>query len=222
MDYDADLSKFTNADLGLLINAGKETVSTHEVYLRPTFYLFNEAPATPASPVFTSYLPYTETEYYAHGYAGFEIYTTDVDGNYILPEKLFYTCYLDDAPLVFTAQDYPEQEEDMVEIPYDYSNYDIIGAGTITRYIYFYTGDFDRFGVQTIYRGGGQEMRSPIVYYPEEVTGVNEMSAGKATVVETTYFDLQGRQLSGLTHGVNIVVVKYSDGTTKSAKIMVK
>ena len=221
MDYSAGQSMFSNLELGLMLNAGKAAISTHEVYLRPTLYLFNEKPAVPASPEFTSFLPYTETEYYAHGYAGFNIYTTDVDGNYIMPEKLFYTCYLDETPLVFSKEDYPEQEEDMTVIPYNFSNYDIIGGGTKTRYIYFYTGDFRYFGVQTIYRGGGKEKHSPIIYYPD-ITGINEMPASDATVVETNYFDLQGRQHNGLIKGINIVVVKYSDGTTKSAKMMVR
>ena len=224
MDYDAEQCKFTNAELGLIINAGKEVVSSHEVYLRPTLYLFNEQPATPASPEFTSFLPYAETEYYSHGYAGFNIYTTDVDGNYIMPDKLFFTCYLDRTPLVFLAEDYPtEQDEDMYEIPYYFSNYDITGGGTKTRYVYFYTGDFEYFGVQTIYRGGGEERRSPIIYYPDGgPTGVNELTSSEATVVETSYYDLQGRRLDGMTNGLNIVVIKYSDGTSKSAKIMVR
>ena len=224
MDYDAYLSKFSKLDLGLIINAGKAEVSSHEVYLRPTFYLFNEQPATPASPEFTYFLPYAETEYYAHGYAGFNIYTTDVDGNYILPSKLFYTCYLDRTPLVFRAEDYANQDEDITEIPYDFSNYDIVGGGTTSRYIYFYTGDFDYFGVQTIYRGGGEERRSPIIYYPDggPDSGIGELPSSDATVIETMYLDLQGRQLDGLTKGVNIVVVKYSDGTCKSTKIMVR
>ena len=122
------------------------------------------------------------------------------------------------------AEDYPEeQDEDIVEIPYNFSNYDIIGGGTTSRYIYFYTGDFEYFGVQTIYRGGGEERRSPIIYYPDGgPTGLNELPSSDATVVETTYLDLQGRQHNGLTEGINIVVVKYSDGTTKSAKIVVR
>ena len=221
LDYDATGNRFSNESNGLLINAGKETVSTHEQYHYPTFYLFTDKPAVPASPVFTSFMPYTETEYYAQGYAGFDIFTNDVDGNYIVPEKLFYTCYLDDAPMVFSMNDYPDLEEDMTVIPYAYSNYDIISGGK-THYIYFYSGDFDRFGVQTIYRGGGEERRSPIIYYNDGTnSGINE-AASDATVISTTYFDMMGRQHNGLNKGVNIVVVKYSDGTVKSAKVMLK
>ena len=96
----------------------------------------------------------------------------------------------------------------------------IVGGGYKTHYIYFHTGDFARFGVQTIYKGGGDDKRSPIVYYGDE-TGINA-PASDATVVSTTYLDLMGRQHSGLTHGINIVVVKYSDGTVKTGKVMVK
>ena len=219
MDYDAATSHFSNDQLGLLINAGKMNISSHEQYLRPSFYLFEEKAAVPASPELTQYYPYTVTDYGAWGYAGFNIYTSDVDGNYILPEKLFYTCYLDDTPLVFSAQDYSDLEEDMTVVPYSYANNDIVSSREM-HYIYFHTGDFDRFGVQTIYRGGGEEHRSPIIYFP--AAGVDEMAAGSATVLETAYFDLTGRQLQGLNKGLNIVVRKYSDGTTKSTKILVK
>ena len=219
MDYDAEASRFANDELGLLINAGKMAVLSHEQYLRPTFYKFEEKAATPASPEWLQYYPYTETEYSSWGYAGFNIFTSDVDDNYILPEKLFYTCYLDETPLVFSPEDYPELEEDMTVIPYGFSNYDIVASGAI-HYIYFHTGDFDKFGVQTIYRGGGEEKRSPIIYYSE--SGIDEAVAGNAVVVETSYYDLAGRKHQGLNRGLNIVVMKYSDGTVKSTKVMVK
>ena len=221
LDYDATCNKFSNETNGLLINAGKENVSTHEQYHYPTFYQFAEESVVPASPVWTQYYPYTETQYSSWGYAGFDIYTCDVDGNYILPDKLFYTCYLDDAPLVFSKDDYADLEEDMTVIPYAYNNYDIVASGK-THYIYYYTGDFERFGVQTIYRGGGDEKRSPIIYYSDGTSsGINE-AASNATVISTTYFDLMGHQHNGLNKGMNIVVVKYSDGTVKSAKVMLK
>ena len=219
MDYDAEASRFANDELGLLINAGKMAVLSHEQYLRPTFYKFEEKAATPASPEWLQYYPYTETEYSSWGYAGFNIFTSDVDDNYILPEKLFYTCYLDETPLVFSPEDYPELEEDMTVIPYGFSNYDIVASGAI-HYIYFHTGDFDKFGVQTIYRGGGEEKRSPIIYYSE--SGIDEAVAGNAVVVKTSYYDLAGRKHQGLNRGLNIVVMKYSDGTVKSTKVMVK
>ena len=219
MDYDAEACRFNNDELGLLINAGKMKVLSHEQYLRPTFYKFIEEAATPASPVWTQYYPYTETEYSSWGYAGFEIYPWDENENYILPDKLFYTCYLDDTPLVFSAETYDELDEDMTVIPYSFTCYDIVASGVI-HYIYYYRGDFERFGVQTIYRGGGEERRSPIIYYSE--SGIDETIASDATVVATTYYDLTGRQLQGLKSGLNIVVMKYSDGTVKSTKILVR
>ncbi|MBR7012683.1 MAG: hypothetical protein IKI10_07315 [Muribaculaceae bacterium] len=219
MDYDAEACRFSNDELGLLINAGKMEVLTHEQYLRPTFYRFEETPATPSDPVWTQYYPYTEADFGSWGYAGFNIYPSDVDDNYILPDKLFYTCYLDETPLVFSTEDYPELEEDMTVIPYAFANNDIV-AYKETHYVYFHRGDFDKFGVQTIYRGGGEERRSPIVYYAE--SGVDEAFDNNATVIETAYYDLQGHRHNGLNTGLNIVVMKYSNGTTKSTKVMVR
>ena len=219
MDYDAEACRFSNDELGLLINAGKMEVLTHEQYLRPTFYQFEETPATPSDPVWTQYYPYTEADFGSWGYAGFNIYPSDVDDNYILPDKLFYTCYLDETPLVISTEDYPELEEDMTVIPYAFANNDIV-AYKETHYVYFHRGDFDKFGVQTIYRGGGEERRSPIVYYAE--SGVDEAFDNNATVIETAYYDLQGHRHNGLNTGLNIVVMKYSNGTTKSTKVMVR
>lgn len=219
MDYDAEACRFSNDELGLLINAGKMEVLTHEQYLRPTFYQFEETPATPSDPVWTQYYPYTEADFGSWGYAGFNIYPSDVDDNYILPDKLFYTCYLDETPLVFSTEDYPELEEDMTVIPYAFANNDIV-AYKETHYVYFHRGDFDKFGVQTIYRGGGEERRSPIVYYTE--SGVDEAFDNNATVIETAYYDLQGHRHNGLSTGLNIVVMKYSNGTTKTTKVMVR
>lgn len=219
MDYDAEACRFSNDELGLLINAGKMEVLTHEQYLRPTFYQFEETPATPSDPVWTQYYPYTEADFGSWGYAGFNIYPSDVDDNYILPDKLFYTCYLDETPLVFSTEDYPELEEDMTVIPYAFANNDIV-AYKETHYVYFHRGDFDKFGVQTIYRGGGEERRSPIVYYAE--SGVDEAFDNNATVIETSYYDLQGHRHNGLNTGLNIVVMKYSNGTTKTTKVMVR
>lgn len=219
MDYDAEACRFSNDELGLLINAGKMEVLTHEQYLRPTFYQFEETPATPSDPVWTQYYPYTEADFGSWGYAGFNIYPSDVDDNYILPDKLFYTCYLDETPLVFSTEDYPELEEDMTVIPYAFANNDIV-AYKETHYVYFHRGDFDKFGVQTIYRGGGEERRSPIVYYAE--SGVDEAFDNNATVIETAYYDLQGHRHNGLNTGLNIVVIKYSNGTTKTTKVMVR
>ncbi len=219
MDYDAEACRFSNDELGLLINAGKMEVLTHEQYLRPTFYQFEETPATPSDPVWTQYYPYTEADFGSWGYAGFNIYPSDVDDNYILPDKLFYTCYLDETPLVFSTEDYPELEEDMTVIPYAFANNDIV-AYKETHYVYFHRGDFDKFGVQTIYRGGGEERRSPIVYYAE--SGVDEAFDNNATVIETAYYDLQGHRHNGLNTGLNIVVMKYSNGTTKTTKVMVR
>ena len=221
LSFDAENRRLVGAETeGFLINAGKEELLAHDHFYALTFYQFDEKPAEPAPAEWTYYMPYAEFEWGAWGYAGFNIYTADVDGNYILPDKLYYQCFLDDVPLVLAAADYEDLDEDLTVIPYAYSNSDIVASDRY-HYVYFYSGDFSNFGVQTIYRGGGEEKRSPIVYYSDpETVGVGTVT--DAAIDHVTYTDLSGRQRQGLTKGLNIVTVTYTNGTTKTSKVMLK
>jgi len=51
------------------------------------------------------------------------------------------------------------------------------------------------------------------------VTAVNELTVGNQ-VVNTTYYNAQGMQSSTPFDGVNIVVTRYSDGTTRTVKVV--
>ena len=52
-------------------------------------------------------------------------------------------------------------------------------------------------------------------------TGVNEVNAAKH-VVATTCYDIDGKQLSSPRQGLNIVVTRYSDGSSQATKKLVK
>ncbi len=223
LNYDAAANRFDAVDPedGLLFNAGKTELLVHDHFYAPIFYEFNEVSVEPAAPVWTYYMPYSVFDWGAWGYASFNLYTTDVDGNYILPEKLFFSLYFDDQPLVFSEETYIGWgDEPTTEIGYNFSNNDIIGGGGMYHTVYFYESDFTDIGVQTIYRGGGDVKRSPVVYYVDPTTSVKK--ATTAQVVSTVYTDVSGRQRSGLVKGLNIVTVKYADGSQKSKKLFVK
>ena len=60
-------------------------------------------------------------------------------------------------------------------------------------------------------------------YSPGEVTEVEETLAddlGEVTVVSERYFDINGRELSEPTSGVNFIVKQMSDGTTQTVKVL--
>ena len=50
-------------------------------------------------------------------------------------------------------------------------------------------------------------------------TGINKVEDSDADVVSTEYYDLSGRSLNNAQKGINIKVMKYSDGTTKTVKV---
>ena len=106
----------------------------------------------------------------------------DTEGGKLNENKVFYNIYLDDQPLTFSPDVYIGMTETMTDVPYKYqdtNNYDIyISGGKHT--LYYYTNDFKKIGVQTIYRAGGEENRSQIVYVDTEEMGINTTSTNQA------------------------------------------
>lgn len=51
-------------------------------------------------------------------------------------------------------------------------------------------------------------------------TGINKIENSDADVVSTEYFDLSGRRISNAQKGINVKVMKLSDGTTKTVKVV--
>ena len=129
---------------------------------------FVEVAATPAAPKEVE-LYEGGWSYYTSGYGwgalDFSMSPADTEGNYILPEKLSYQIYIkvngEVKPLTCSWYDYTRQTvPTMTEFPYGYSDsWDIS-----TSYFYYYVIGPEAYGIQTIYRGGGEEHRSEIVW----------------------------------------------------------
>ena len=162
-DYDATTKTLSNSSC-FLINAGKDEVYYSLAFNNATIAPFTETAATPTAPELTSYnyYGYSSHDYYGWWAFEFNIQTTDVDGNFILPEKLSYKFYGrvgdDVLPITLTANSYQNLDEDMDEVPYGFTDGWDIYAGAI----YFYATGFDAIGMQTVYRGGGEEHASEI------------------------------------------------------------
>lgn len=192
----------------ILITRGPEWINNANTILfvdEPTFTSFDEHPATPASPIFVEY----DDSKFAERHwtkVHFEIPATDSEGGFINPDKLSYCFYIDDdIPYIFYADDYMFLPTDLEEIPYNYNDpLDFKEPGNT----YVYMTGFERIGCQSIYRGGGEERRSPIVYYNvdkrqvegEDVDGIAfPLSARPATHP----YSLDGRRF---TKGHGIVI----------------
>lgn len=177
--------------------------------------------ATPATPTITEF---TEDDY-GH-YVKMTIPAKDVDGNDIFAALLSYQLLIDrngeQSVYEFTTDNYEFIEENMTVVPYNFTDYyDIDVAG---KQVYIYGDDIDQWtaiGVKSIYTVGGKSREtreSEIFWYPLKPTAISEVNTNN--VVETNYYDMQGRKVDANATGLLIMQMRMQDGTTKAAKLM--
>ena len=132
-------------------------------YFNPVIKKVIDKAAMPADPVIT------DMENGTYGwYIDFNVPAVDVNGEDLAIGKLSYMIYTDTqgevAPLTFTSETHTKLTEDMTEIPYGFTeNYDFS-----TNKIYLndlYSADWTRIGIQSIYRGGGEENVTEIQWF---------------------------------------------------------
>ncbi len=169
-DYDAATKTFTGTNL-FVVNAGLQEVSYANIYENTVIKPFVETAATPMAPSNVTLYEEGYQSYqmgYGWGVIEFDQYTNDEDGNYILPDKLSYQLWIrvngEEMPLVLHTYDYQNLDEDMVELPYDFTDNWDISAENSYHYAYYYVVGPEAYGVQAIYRGQGEERRSEIVW----------------------------------------------------------
>lgn len=225
-DYDPETRSFST-DEAFVINVGKKSARLYLLALRaPKFYFYTEVPATPADPVITNYN--ATLAQWGYNALQFSIQATDVDGKFIVPEKLSWQAYVDDEPLIFSPDDYSGLTEEMEEIPYGWSD---PGFDIYTSFFTLYFEPAKNVGIQTIYRGAGEERRSNIVYYdiatseiikvdPDTAAGIQHLENATNPIVG--YYDLTGRKVKETTRGLLIKTVTAADGIRKNVKVVRK
>ena len=146
----------------VLINAAWLVIDPNLIFTDVSITKIPDVAAVPAQPEITGA---TLTGSYPN--IKVDIPRTDEDGNPILSSKLSYQYYYDIdhevSPVKLTTDLYTRLEEDMTEIPYLFTdNYDVY------NYMFYLNMDFSKWnkiGIQSIYRGGGQENKSEIFWY---------------------------------------------------------
>lgn len=221
-DYDADAKTLKSDDV-VLLNQGKNNVYYYAIYGEPELSYFEEKAGTPQTPDITYFYDWTDS--YGYGAIIFEYSYYDTDGNYMNPDKLYYSVYIDDDVLVLYLDEYYYIDEDgMEEIPINYTDsysWDII-AYSGYNYFYYYAVGFDKIGVQLIYYGGDEVNKSEIAYYyVNGDTGIDS-TVSDAAVKSITFTDIAGRAVSQPTKGLYIATETLSDGTVRSYKTIVK
>lgn len=186
-DFDAASRTLTNSSC-FLVNAGTEAVSYAAVFDDASLKPFTEVAATPKTPEWSEIAEYGFDYFYNYEYGwgifDFNLFAEDADGNFILPDKLAYQVYTrvngEEKVYEFSAYDHIYQTAaTMTEIPFGYSDGWDFSVSGVGHTIYFFNGGAEAYGVQAIYRGGGEERRSEIAWYDMQTlfTGIQPEAA---------------------------------------------
>ena len=207
----------------MITNVGPNTLSILNDYVAPGLVAFDEVPAVPANPIFTVE-DITVNSTTGFTVLHFTIPTTDVDGNKLNENKLYYNILLDGEVFTFDPETYIGLSSPMTDIPYKFEdniNFDIYIGGNGRHTVYLYATDYDIVGVQSIYTAGDEVNRSEVISVNNPShSGINECTTG-AQVVDVRYYDITGRELpKAPATGLYLQRATYSNGTTATIKVV--
>ena len=208
LTYNATTGAFNGGSYYMAISYYKEQLAPWAIYAGVTLNKVNDVAAKPSDPNILEYVPYNATEGY--GTVTFSIPSTSTTGSPLITDKLSYQLYQDVAGIVtnylFQKSFYKNlPEETMTEMPYYFAdNYDFFnnGNGTIGLTLPESSLQFNRIGVQSIYRGGGEENRSEIAWYTISASGIKGVEAENNRKVAN--YNLQGQQVANDYKGIII------------------
>lgn len=217
-DYDASTGIFSS-EKGFVVNFGTKAIDYLVHYLSESFEPWTEKAATPSNPVITGFNTYEDDEDW--GDLTFDVDKESVDGDVLDDTKMWLNFYADGKLYVFTPENYEDIiYEDVTDVPLLYSD----GAYFITNgahhTVSFKRSDFKKIGVQVIYYGNNEKRTSDIVYY--ESQGIDALSQNGAAVSAVTYTSLDGRRIAAPSRGLCIKHVTYTDGTSRTSKVLVR
>ena len=208
-DFDQRKRILSAPTMALAANSSETGIDRAEIMIAPTFRPFEEIPATPAEPSIAYY-----QDMGAFSILMLDVPLLDTEGNFLNPSKVSYQLYVDDdEPYTLYPDEYKRLSEPIDEVPYFFSDEEreafnrsyIYEKGS---YIYLFQKGMERIGIQTIYRGGGEEHRSAINYY--KLDGDHIADTPKATA-PVSHYDLMGRPVANGHRGLTIT--RRADGS---------
>lgn len=208
-NYIADQEKFTtNDDVSMLISVRPNEIYFLKNYDDPVYKRFVEKEATPVPPVIHDVWGYMSDT--GSGIVQFYLLPKGTNGESLSTENLYYRFLLGDEnhAYPFTSAVYEGLEQDMTDVPYSFSDgYYFFSTNDLKAFFYYFDEQqYDRIGLQAVYRGMGVEHKSEVAWVTAEtITGVKGVSNAEQDG-PAEYFDLQGRRLAEpLKSGVTIV-----------------
>lgn len=209
LDYDADKQTITGRKY-LVVNMNDRYINFTDIYADPRIEPWTEVAATPKDPVIQG----LSTDY--EQVIRFAAPMFDTEGRLMNLDKLYFNIVADGVAHTLTPDEYSWLDEPMTDIPYSLDNYDFYCTGE-DHSAYFYFSGYEKVGIQMVYRGGGEEHRSNIVYYTDPESGIHAIGEGRA--VSETYTDLAGRRANASAKGLLIRTRTMADCTKLTDKI---
>ena len=212
-NYDATAATMTSSQI-FAVNGKKNEAYAYLQYGNITIKKIIEKAATPATPTITKV---KSTQY---GPAmDFNIPTVDTEGNGLVASKLSYQLFSnvngEVSPVTLSKSDFSKLTEDMTEIPYGFTeNYDIY---VDEIYLNMDHSTWNKIGLQSIYRGGGEEHKSEIAWYTlkeaDPTAAVRWVAAeqGYANGAEVSEFTIASGITGNADKGTGSIAPKYYD-----------
>lgn len=174
----------------------------------------------PANPEIIEYGPYNEKDGY--GYVMFNLPKQGVNGEYLNPKDMYYNLYLDDEKFVSYTDEYINLSEDMIDVPWLFSDGLDFAEGGEIHTVYLYTTGFEKVGIQSFYTLDNNTYSSNLVYYDVVEAGISPstIEGKKRSVSGVVYHDLSGRRVVNSYKGIYVKTVSYADGSVKTFKVV--
>lgn len=222
-DFDEATMTLTSGEkVAMLYNTSGKEITYLQAFVSPKIEKqpadINPTPQTPYG------LEYHDEDLALFGYSWimFDLPVLNVDGKLLNTNDLYYKVYVDGEEFEFAVDEYYGLDNNMVLIPYSFTDeYDILVDGTYHE-IYFYFEGADEVGVQLCNVKDGEIVGASDIV-TTSTTGVNGISDGNSKrIASTTYYNMNGQEVSNPAEGVFVKTVKYEDGSIKSFKAIKK
>ncbi|MDE5553579.1 MAG: hypothetical protein K2J10_00150 [Muribaculaceae bacterium] len=222
-NFDADHKSLTPTDEEMLIffNTSWNRVYYLDYLECPVLTSQESYAGVPADPYD---LVYDESNRPYYGYSAFRFYipVVSTEGSVLDIDALYYNVFVDGELLEIDKDIYIDIEENMIDIPYKFTNYfDVWDRGYGLHQVGIYPANVQKLGVQSVYKYGDEVTKSKLIELTLQSSGIDNVEAVRTATTEM--YDVMGRRVENPAEGsILIRRTVYSDGTVKTDKVIRK
>ena len=205
-NYNAETKTLTT-EQDIFITVSPDELEYYYWFQNMSLSFIPDVAATPAQPSVSS--AFISSQF---SYLSLDIPATDAEGNALLSSNLFYVLWIEKngevSQLTLYPNEYEKLDEELSEFPYNFTDdNDILahGAYILLNQSEEELASWTKIGVQSIYRGGGEEHKSEISWFEPEVYGDDDaVRSVAATTGKTAIYNLSGQRVAKAQKGFYI------------------